>query len=223
MANSTTSPQIPQHVSALLSHLTSRPGVQSTLILSRKDGSIIQTTGLLAPPKRTRSETSSPDMTSAVTEDTTTTATTTATSSPPSAEAQQPSTTSPTSTQQQKPYQPSQAESIAAHIFAFVSSASNLSFSLSHPLNDTASPSNGIHESGLGNGSVTGTGRDDGEGEGSETQDDGEVKLLRLRTKKHEIVVVPDRKYLLCVVQDATANAAGGAALATGVGGRLSR
>ncbi|PYH45405.1 uncharacterized protein BP01DRAFT_340896, partial [Aspergillus saccharolyticus JOP 1030-1] len=40
--------QIPHHVTALLSHLTSRPGVQSTFILSRKDGSIIQSTGLYA-------------------------------------------------------------------------------------------------------------------------------------------------------------------------------
>lgn len=49
------------------------------------------------------------------------------------------------------------------------------------------------------------------------------MKLLRLRTKKHEIVVVPDRKYLLCVVQDATPNSAGGAATGTGMGGRSSR
>jgi hypothetical protein len=40
-------------------------------------------------------------------------------------------------------------------------------------------------------------------------EEDDEVKLLRLRTKKHEIVVVPDRKYLLCVVHDA-AHASGG-------------
>lgn len=33
--------------------------------------------------------------------------------------------------------------------------------------------------------------------------EDDEVKLLRLRTKKHEIVVVPDKKYLLCVIHDA--------------------
>ncbi|KAL4911654.1 hypothetical protein BDW62DRAFT_61758 [Aspergillus aurantiobrunneus] len=233
MANS--SSQIPQHVSALLSHLTSRPGVQSTLILSRKDGSIIQTTGLLAPPKPTKSETSSPVPANSAAEDATAataTATTATTSTPtsPSAEPPQPSTTS-LSPAQTKPYQPSQAEAIAAHIFAFVSSASNLSFSLSHPLDGSRpSPSsNGIHEAGLGNGngnngSAVGTGRDDAEGESSEGQDDDEVKLLRLRTKKHEIVVVPDRKYLLCVVQDATPNAAsGGASLSAGIGGRSSR
>ncbi|KAL2871570.1 uncharacterized protein BJX67DRAFT_166012 [Aspergillus lucknowensis] len=226
MANSMTSPQVPQHVSALLSHLTSRPGVQSTFILSRKDGSIIQSTGLLAPPKRTRSETSSPTPTAApsATEDNP--------AAPPSATSPANDIhTSSSTTQQQKLYQPSQAETLAAHIFAFVSSASNLGLSLSHPVGDGASPdsnANSVLEGGLGDAGGGGTtGREDGaeEGEGSEAQDDDEVKLLRLRTKKHEIVVVPDKKYLLCVVHDATANASGGssAALATGVGGRLGR
>ncbi|KAL6230497.1 hypothetical protein BDW75DRAFT_222576 [Aspergillus navahoensis] len=217
MANSTTSPQIPQHVSALLSHLTSRPGVQSTLILSRKNGSIIQTTGLLAPPKRT-SVTSgastpvpTPGTENAATDTPTDTATdTTAPSSPSTkAETQQLQASSTTSAQtQSKPYQPTQAEALAAHIFAFVSAASNLSLSLSNPPGEDAG-GNSVHESGLVNGSGNGNGRDEGEAEGSEGQDDDEVKLLRLRTKKHEVVVVPDRKYLLCVVQDATLGAAG--------------
>lgn len=60
--------------------------------------------------------------------------------------------------------------------------------------------------------------RDDARMEGGERGEDGEVKLLRLRTKKHEIVVVPDRKYLLCVVHDA-AHASGG----SGAGGVRSR
>ncbi|KAL4963935.1 uncharacterized protein BDV14DRAFT_175839 [Aspergillus stella-maris] len=245
MANSTTSHQIPQHVSALLSHLTSRPGVQSTLILSRKDGSIIQTTGLLAPqtPRRARSETSSPapvapappvpeagaDAVPTTTDATPTspnsTETTTQTQIPTATAASIPLPTSPQPQQPAKPYQPTQAESLAAHIFAYVSSASSLSFALSHPLgNGDSTPSsnaNGIHgppTRGIGNGPTGGTGAD-GEGDGFEGQDEDEVKLLRLRTKKHEIVVVPDRKYLLCVVQDGTgvaAGAPGGAGLATG-------
>lgn len=35
------------------------------------------------------------------------------------------------------------------------------------------------------------------------TQD--EVKLLRLRTKKNELVIVPDTKYILIVVHDTAA------------------
>ncbi|KAL4997065.1 hypothetical protein BDV10DRAFT_170618 [Aspergillus recurvatus] len=214
MANSTTSTQIPQHVSALLSHLTSRPGVLSTLILSPKDGSIIQTTGLLAPPKRTpvtsgaSTPVPAPETESAVTDTPTDTATPSSTST--EAETQQLQASSTTSAQtQSKPYQPTQAEALAAHIFAFVSAASNLSLSLSNPPGEDAG-GNSVHESGLVNGSGNENGRDEGETEGSEGQDDDEVKLLRLRTKKHEVVVVPDRKYLLCVVQDATLGAAGG-------------
>ncbi|GMF76217.1 unnamed protein product [Aspergillus oryzae] len=115
------------------------------------------------------------------------------------AESPTPSTpSSATTPNRQTSYQPSQAEALAARIFAFVSSASDLSLSLSRPLDKNAhgskTDSNGLQE-GLGNG----TSRDDGDGEASEREDDDEVKLLRLRTKKHEIVVVPDKKYLLCV------------------------
>ncbi|KAH9884854.1 hypothetical protein F4778DRAFT_761963 [Xylariomycetidae sp. FL2044] len=38
-----------------------------------------------------------------------------------------------------------------------------------------------------------------------EMDSDDEVKLLRLRTKKHEIVIVPEVKYLLVVVHDTPA------------------
>lgn len=51
---------------------------------------------------------------------------------------------------------------------------------------------------------------DDPDGEGREKEDDDEVKLLRLRTKKNEIVIVPNRKYLLCVVHDVTSNSTAG-------------
>ncbi|KAL3449254.1 hypothetical protein BJX65DRAFT_273096 [Aspergillus insuetus] len=233
MASSTTSPQIPQHVSALLSHLTSRPGVQSTLILSRKDGSIIQSTGLLAPPKRTRSETSplTAVPSTATTEDPLNTTTAPPTTSSPAAETtQQSPTQTQTQSQQRPPYQPSQAEALAAHIFAFVSSASNLSLTLSNPVGEGVSKGsesgfanvNGAENAGGFSSTGTGTGREDAEGDGGESQDDDEVKLLRLRTKKHEIVVVPDKKYLLCVVHDASAGATG-AAMAAGSGGRLGR
>lgn len=45
----------------------------------------------------------------------------------------------------------------------------------------------------------------EGDNEGPEREDESEVKLLRLRTKRHEIVVVPDRRFLLCVVHDVAA------------------
>ncbi|KAB8227856.1 hypothetical protein ETB97_004534 [Aspergillus alliaceus] len=194
MAHTTAFSQVPQHVTALLSHLTSRPGVQSTFILSRKDGSIIQSTGLLAAKSASSSSPSmsQTDISAEEPSESTTTP----------AEPSSPSTPSGAATHRQPSYQPSQAEALAARIFAFVSSASDLSLSLSRPPTETTNGSktepNGFQE-GLGNG----ISRDDGDGETSEKEDDDEVKLLRLRTKKHEIVVVPDKKYLLCVVHDA--------------------
>ncbi|KAE8374813.1 hypothetical protein BDV26DRAFT_32741 [Aspergillus bertholletiae] len=199
MAHTTASPQIPQHVTSLLSHLTSRPGVQSTFILSRKDGSIIQSTGLLATNTAGNSSSNIAQADLPTEEQLESTMT--------PAEPSTPSTPSSTTAPARQPsYQPSQAEALASRIFAFVSSASDLSLSLSRPLAENAhgskTDSNGLQE-GLGNG----TSRDDGDGEASEREDDDEVKLLRLRTKKHEIVVVPDKKYLLCVVHDAAHSA----------------
>ncbi|KAJ9381988.1 hypothetical protein DTO063F5_5953 [Paecilomyces variotii] len=203
---------VPQHVSALLTHLTSRPGVQSTLILSRKDGSIIQCTGLLAASSN---QTAPGSRGNAV-----------ETSAPPSSSSSEPTpstdATSSTATNQTPPYKPSHAEALAAHIHAFVTSASALSTSLSHPASATGT------ENGYGSRSLTtnaydetsansiGSRDDDAEGE-NHKEDEDEVKLLRLRTKKHEIVVVPDRKYLLCVVHGASG--AAGSAGAPGGGG----
>ncbi|KAE8154812.1 hypothetical protein BDV25DRAFT_147041 [Aspergillus avenaceus] len=188
----TTSSQIPQHVTALLTHLTSRPGVQSTFILSRKDGSIIQSTGLLAS-KPSGSNSPNLSQTTSVGEEQPEITT-------PPAESSSPATPVSAPAPNHQTYQPSQAEALAAHVFTFVSSASDLSLSLSRPpeSNNGRLESNGAHE-GLSNGAF----REDGEGELSDKEDDDEVKLLRLRTKKHEIVVVPDKKYLLCVVHDA--------------------
>lgn len=199
------SQQVPQHVTALLSHLTSRPGVQSTLILARKDGSIIQSTGLLAPPENgTTTPRSNPNAQ--------------ITTEQPLTQPTDPS--SPSSPTQPSPstYQPSQAETLAAHIFNFVSSASALGISLSRPSlkNDERGPVS--MEAGY-NSAVNGTSTPREEVDGNaERDEDDEVKLLRMRTRKHEIVVVPDRKYLLCVVHDAN-SASGG----SGAGGPRSR
>lgn len=186
---------MPQHVTALLSHLTSRPGVQSTLILSRKDGSIIQSTGLLAAQ-----ETNPLHQTPL--------ASSTAEANPlaqPDSTPDSPAPTTPST------YQPSQAEALAAHIFTFVSSASALGVSLAKPIPQSSdAPSSSSLDGGYGTyGNGTSAAQEERDAEGTDRDDEDEVKLLRMRTKKHEIVVVPDKKYLLCVVHDA-AGASGG-------------
>ncbi|KAJ6020396.1 hypothetical protein N7540_005900 [Penicillium herquei] len=201
MANQPRSQQVPQHVTALLSHLTSRPGVQSTLILSRKDGSIIQSTGQLAIQESSQSRA---PITVPPTE---------------SVASSQPSDSTPPSPGTPVPptYQPSQTEALAAHIFAFVSSASALGVSLSRPASQTQQSENhtstttgldGEYGSYGTNGTSTPR-EEDRDGDSISREEDEEVKLLRMRTRKHEIVIVPDRKYLLCVVHDAS-HASGG-------------
>lgn len=64
---------------------------------------------------------------------------------------------------------------------------------------------------------------DSRESEGThEREEDDELKLLRLRTKIHEIIIIPDRKFLLCVVHDLL-SASGGSAGGGGKGGGFSR
>ncbi|EEH45967.1 uncharacterized protein PADG_02117 [Paracoccidioides brasiliensis Pb18] len=219
------SPQLPRHLSAYLSSLTSRPDVQSTLILSRKDGSIIQTTGLLATrptlPSTTPVPASIPNPAPA------TSPTPKQKMTDPGNIAAVDSEDTPRQAQRQleqqqqqlhqqtpaAPYKPSQAETLAAHIFFFVSSASALSTSLSKPpsSNDDSGNNNEMNYGGSGKmgtaRGVNGNGHvrnesGESEGHGQEREEDDELKLLRLRTKVHEILIIPDRKFLLCVVHD---------------------
>ncbi|KAJ5742798.1 uncharacterized protein N7511_011199 [Penicillium nucicola] len=155
--------QVPQHVTALLSHLTSRPGVQSTLILSRKDGSIIQSTGQLAAPTSLENSSSRPPISS-------------------------PSEPNPLSAQ-------STDSSPASPALACFGTG----VSLARPaFGESPATGEATQEYGVGKGPR----EEDRDGDAGREEDD-EVKLLRMRTRKHEIVVVPDRKYLLCVVHDA--------------------
>lgn len=209
--------QVPQHVTTLLSHLTSRPGVQSTLILSRRDGSVIQSTGILAESLagrgvQTGQGQAQPEQGTEGTEQVEQEQGQTEQSAGEGTEAEAESSAS-TPTGEEQPqaqiqgqprgrYQPSHAETLAARIFSFVSSASDLSMSLSHPEGSQGSAVLNTSPS-TATATATTNGTPTTTEEEEQNYDDDEVKLLRLRTRKHEIVVVPDRKYLLCVVQDA--------------------
>lgn len=116
-------------------------------------------------------------------------------------------------------YQPSQAEALAARIFAFVTSATELSASFANPRVAGHETANANGSAPTLNGGREGEGtREEGDGEGSGKEDDADdVKLLRFRSKKHEVVVVPDRKYILCVVHDAASS------VGAGGGGRSAR
>lgn len=123
-------------------------------------------------------------------------------------------TISLTGSTQHVPYKPTQAEVLASHIYAFVSSASTLSAVLSNPSledtnNETEFEARSVSEGVNGNSEVRRM--DDRSVEAkSDRENDDEVKLLRLRTKMHEILIIPDRKYLLCVVHDLSVGGPGG-------------
>ncbi|KLJ06453.1 hypothetical protein EMPG_10129 [Blastomyces silverae] len=247
-------PQLPRQFSAHLSNLTSRPGVQSTLILSRKDGSIIRTTGLLATRSNPSPTRQAPAPAPAPTPASISDPIPPAASPTPDQQATHPDPTNTSiedggakTAQQQAqeqqppaaPYEPSQAETLAAHIFAFVSSASALSTSLSKPPPSSTTTANGGSSGGSsnetdygGSGMTSGAAatisngharNDSADSEGHEREEDDELKLLRLRTKIHEIIIIPDRKFLLCVVHDLSGATGGTAAGGGGKGGGFSR
>ncbi|KAI4176861.1 MAG: hypothetical protein LQ343_000718 [Gyalolechia ehrenbergii] len=134
-----------------LTRLASKPGVQSTLVLSKSDGSIIRSTGLLASPAdKTPSEASI--IGDGVSEGSNITSATTLSNGTHFDETRASEDGSKT------------AEHIARLVFAFLSAANEFA-------------------------------------EGMEKEDD--TKLLRMRTRKNEIVIVPDANFVLVVIHDA--------------------
>ncbi|KAF1966279.1 hypothetical protein BU23DRAFT_560434 [Bimuria novae-zelandiae CBS 107.79] len=126
----------PEETLAHLVRLSQKPGVQSTLILSRDNGAIVRTTGLIS-----NSSSANPNSTL-----------------PASNE------TAPDSyTNGKKDTGMNSAEDVASKVWAFLTAAGNLV--------------EGLYE-------------------------EDEVKLLRLRTKKNELVIIPDCKFIHVLVHD---------------------
>jgi hypothetical protein len=165
-----------EQVANTLQALTNRPGVESTLILSRKDGSIIKVAGILDEPSEHLSPTSATAEASAATS---------MESRDASDEAMAHAGTGPT-----------RAERLASDIFLFVTAASYLATSL-----ESTAPSNAntIYKNNNGYGHPQ---------KGKTTAmpelevELNPVQLLRMRSKKHEIVIFPDPNFLCCVVQN---------------------
>ncbi|KAF2753401.1 hypothetical protein EJ05DRAFT_213651 [Pseudovirgaria hyperparasitica] len=126
----------PAETLALLTRLSQKPGVQSTLILSRENGAIVRTSGLISSSTSANGNNTLPA----------------------------PSDSAVDLYSNGKPEGGIQsAEDVARLVWSFVGSASTL---------------------------ASGLDKDD------------EVKLLRVRTKKNELVIVPDPKFVLVVIHD---------------------
>lgn len=162
--------------------------MQSTLILSRKDGSIIKATGSIIDSIEVDSHhhrrygnieavTYSEETDRGVQDS-------------------QDENLVGTSTEQTA----SPAQILAESIYAFVSSAEALAESL-EKLDVLAYASKIRSDSGR-----AGLHKEDHNALNPKSQVDGEIQLLRLRLKKQEVIIFPDPQYLCCVVQDLDKN-----------------
>ncbi|KAI9878153.1 MAG: hypothetical protein M1830_001760 [Pleopsidium flavum] len=151
--------QQPAETTALLTRLASKPGVQSTLILSKADGSIIRTSGLISQPASSSPSASLKGSTSGGVVSS-------------SGLNEGPATTDMEATENSNGYEEGRggggagmksAEEVARMVWTFVDAVGGL---------------------------VVGLDAED------------EAKLLRLRTKKNELVIVPDSKFLLVVIHE---------------------
>lgn len=169
---------------AILQNLIKRPNVRSTLILSRKDGSIIKATGFVGSSTE---KTSRHSRDYSNTEAVTTTAFSEESGKDSKDEVSVSKTTEPAI---------SPAQVLAESIYTFVASAVALAESLGK-IDTQGDASTALTESGRGR-----QGKDDSVPPDTTSQADDDVQLLRLRLKKQEVIIFPDLKYLCCVVQD---------------------
>jgi ribosomal protein L25 (general stress protein Ctc) len=175
----------------MLRGLTERPNVQSTIILSRKDGSIIRAAGIGLSEERGVS-TSAGYQWSQVPG---------STSDPEGSERGGASTAekSEESAENQQGARP--VEVLASSIFQFVNNANVLGETLG------AASREGPRSNGAFTAGAYGEGTNPANTERSYEEDaesgssEDEVQLLRLRTKHQEIIIFPDPNYICCVVQ----------------------
>jgi len=160
---SQSSAKFPPSVASILETLSKRSNVQSTLILSREDGSVISATGF-APevvkdgrPQETGSSAS------------------------PTKEG------------------PTAAEQVASAIFHFVSASNALSSKMEIL---SIQQARRLDITSLATEATAAASKQSVDNE-SDTHDKSglnEVQLLRMRTKRQEIIIYPDTKFLCCVI-----------------------
>ncbi|OAP57046.1 hypothetical protein AYL99_09159 [Fonsecaea erecta] len=179
-------------IDAMLRGLTERPNVQSTLILSRKDGSIIRVTGIAGPGERRSS------------------ASATAYHWPQAQESKGAADLSEKgrSALASESDEPSDAqhvekpvERLAASIFQFVNNASIMGATLGAASRNTERPEGPYAGAGYGEAKRVQNKERHTEEDAENGITEDEVQLLRLRTKHQEIIIFPDPNYICCVVQ----------------------
>ena len=184
---------IPSAIAGILQNLSSRPNVESTLILSRSVGTIICATGNLSRNER-NGELGRPRTAGLATEATATEPKATETTDSSDAKLE----VDGAAVQNNQVLSP--AERLAVAVFGFVQSATMLGRAVGgsyhdHDMQDAARTNLfDTVTSQLGNSQYQME-----EVENSSKED--QVQLLRLRTKRQEIIIYPDSNYICCVVQ----------------------
>jgi hypothetical protein len=167
--------------------------VESTLVLSRRDGSIICTTGRLYQDKQ--SGFVGPSTSAGQPSDSTSNG---SASAEPVNGQDLVSDTQRVASQDTRVVTP--AETLAASIFGFVHSATLLGRAIGTSHNNQESRDAaraGVFET-VPNPADDRKHPDD---EGQSTPREDQVQLLRMRTRRQEIIIYPDPSYLCCVVQ----------------------
>lgn len=172
----------------MLRGLTERPNVQSTLILSRRDGSIIRATENGAPRERGSSISTASYQWSQAHDSA-------------AAERERSASTGATDTSTEVKHSATPAELLAASIFQFVNHATGLCEILG-TTSRGATLANDTFAAGVSGGATKTSRNEKNSDEDAEAgAGDDEVQLLRLRMKHQEIIMFPDSNYICCVVQ----------------------
>jgi hypothetical protein len=160
-------------IDGLLRSLNDRPNVDATLILSRKDGTIIKSAGFAVAQQRQRALTSGPE--------------------PPS---DQIKTQEDGGSEEQVKATP--AEELAASVFQFMTAAGSLGSTLAAVSAGQGRGSGSFQQERGSNKSQPG---DDEPPDANPESADAQVQLLRVRIKHKEVIIFPDPQYICCVVQ----------------------
>jgi hypothetical protein len=175
----------------MLRGLTERPNVQSTIILSRKDGSIIRAAGIGLSEERGVSTSAGYQWSQVPGSN----------SDPEGSERGGASTAEKPEESAETQQAARPVEVLASSIFQFVNNANVLGETLG------AASREGPRSNGAFTAGAYGEGTNPANTERSYEEDAGggssedEVQLLRLRTKHQEIIIFPDPNYICCVVQ----------------------
>ncbi|KAI9755321.1 MAG: hypothetical protein M4579_004323 [Chaenotheca gracillima] len=192
---------MPTETDALLTRLSQKPGVQSTLVLSRATGAIVRTTGLISTSTSPNPNSTLPSSSTSAGANPTSPATPSKIRDGTDAPPQTPGTNGVEVRADGVPAGMTSAEELAGKVWAFVNAAGGLAVGL----NGEESRRRDLEREGGFGGVAAEAGLDaDGSGDGAGAAAKGadEVKLLRLRTRRNEIVIVPDAKFLLVVIHD---------------------